>query len=146
MAKRKGASRTAYPTVTWGVRLPGPLDQRLREVGEARGLDTKTAIVVEATTAWLRRSTPSGDEAAERVRRRELAGELTAVGDAAGKISFQLQGLGRNYNQAVRFMQAYKELPTDITTSNEALGEALDGVAEELALLRKSVDALMKRG
>lgn len=146
MAKRKGASRSAYPTVTWGVRLPGPLDQRLREVGESRGLDSKTAIIVEAANTWLRRSTPSGDEAAERRRRRELAGELTAVGDAVGKAVFQLQGLGRNHNQTVRFMQTYKELPTDITASNDRLGEALDGVAEELALLRKSVDDLMKRG
>ncbi|WP_341268079.1 hypothetical protein [Gordonia malaquae] len=146
MAKRKGASRSAYPTVTWGVRLPGDLDQRLREVGEARGLDTKTAIVVEAANAWLRRSTPSGDEAAERVRRRELATELTAVGDAVGKAIFQLQGMGRNYNQQTRFMHEYKELPADITASNDRLGEALDGVAAELAMLREAVDALMKKG
>lgn len=146
MAKRKGASRSAYPTVTWGVRLPGPLDQRLREVGESRGLDSKTAIIVEAANTWLRRSTPSGDEAAERVRRRELATELTAVGDAAGRIAFQLQGLGRNYNQQTRFMHEYRELPTDLTASNEALGEALDGVAAELSLLREAVDELMKKG
>ena len=43
-------------------------------------------------------------------------------------------------------MQLYKELPTDLTASNEALGEALDGVAAELALLRESIDELMKQG